>query len=167
MSEFPSDDSIPQDGKLLIEEVVAVVLFVAATLLAGLQIALRELFDIGLVWSQETTVVLMIWSVFFGASAVTAYRRHVRMDLLATSIAPKRGAAVEIAASSFVLLYVLVATLLSWRFFRFLLGAHETDPSTGLHAWCLFIGMPIGMTLMALRSVGDLRARFRQWRGLF
>ena len=166
MSEFPSDGSIPQDGKLLLEEAIAVVLFAAATLLAGVQIFLREAFDVGLVWAQEAIVVMMIWSVFLGASAVTAYRRHVRMDLLATSVPPKLGAAIEIAASSFVLLYVLAATVLSWLFFRFLHGAHETDPSTGLPAWCLFIGMPIGMTLMVLRSTGDLRARFRQWRGL-
>jgi TRAP-type C4-dicarboxylate transport system permease small subunit len=146
--------------------VVAVVLFVVATLLAGLEIVLRELFDTGLVWAEEAVVVMMIWSVFLGASAVTAYRRHVRMDLLATSIRPKSGAAVEIAASCFVLLYVLAVTVLSWKFFWFLHGAHETDPSTGLPAWCLFVGLPIGMTLMILRSTGDLRARFRQWRGL-
>jgi C4-dicarboxylate transporter DctQ subunit len=160
------DESLPPDNSILFEEAIAIALFVAGTALAGLQVVLRGLFDIGLVWGQEMIVVLIIWSVFLGASAVTARRRHVRMDLIATSVSPALGAALETAAAFAGLLYVVFILIASWRFLFFIQGSHETDPSTDLPMWILFLGMPLGLIIMTLRSAVDLRARFRQFRYL-
>ncbi len=157
------DPDLPARGNTLLpEEWIAVALFGSATILAGMQILLREAFDIGIAWSQETIVVLMIWSVYFGASGVTARRRHVRMDLLATSIAPLPGALLETLAASLVLVYVAVITVLSWKFLLFVWHSNEFDPSTEMPGWLLVSGFPLGLTATVFRAAVDLRARTRQ-----
>jgi C4-dicarboxylate transporter DctQ subunit len=161
LSEEGGDD--PVHAWLLPEEYLAVALFIGATVLAGLQVILREFFDIGLPWSTETIVTMMIWSVYFGASGVTARRRHVRMDLLATSSPPRAGALVEIAASTCTLLYVATIAVLAWRYFAFMYHGGELDPSTGLPSWVLVVGFPLGLSVAAYRAAGELRGRARHF----
>jgi TRAP-type C4-dicarboxylate transport system permease small subunit len=161
LSEEGGDD--PVHARLLPEEYLAVALFIGATVLAGAQVTLRELFNIGLPWSTETIVTMMIWSVYFGASGVTARRRHVRMDLLATLAPPRAGALMEIAASTCTLLYIAAIAVLSWRFFAFVFHSGELDPSTGLPGWFLVVGFPLGLTVAAYRAAGELRGRVRRF----
>jgi C4-dicarboxylate transporter DctQ subunit len=161
LSEEGGDD--PVSARLLHEEYLAVALFIGATVLAGLQIILREFFNIGLPWSTETIVTMMIWSVYFGASGVTARRRHVRMDLLATSSPPRVGALVEIIASTCTLLYIAAIAVLAWRFLIFVFYSGELDPSTGLPGWFLVVGFPLGLTVAAYRAAGELRGRARNF----
>ena len=160
LSEEGEDQPVP-DKRQLVEELIAIALFLTATLLAGAQIVLRSIFDIGLPWSEKGIVVLMIWSVYFGAGAVTARRRHVRMDLLATSSPPLLGAIIETAASACTLLYIGIVVVLAWRFLAFVYHGGEIDPSTDLPGWWLITGFPIGLTIMLARAGVDSRSRFR------
>lgn len=162
LSEAGEDQGVHGD-KLLPEEWVAVVLFLAATILAGLQVVLRAAFDIGLPWSTEAIVVMMIWSVYFGASGVTARRLHVRMDLLATSSPVRVGAAIETVAAACTLLYIAVIAVLAWRFLVFVYGSGEFDPSTELPGWVLVVGFPVGLTIAAVRAAQDCRSRARHF----
>jgi C4-dicarboxylate transporter DctQ subunit len=160
------DPTLPNDAAMLPEEAVGIVLFTAGNVLAGLQVLLRAIFDIGLVWGQELIVVFIIWSVFFGASGVTARRRHVRMDIVATLVPTRIAAMMEIAASSAVLLYAAFVLVAAWRFLFFIAGSGEVDPSIELPVWILFLGLPVGMIFLTWRSFGDLRSRFLGYRYL-
>lgn len=160
------DPTVPGDSVILPEEWVAIVLFVLGNVLAGLQVLLRGLFDIGLVWGQEMIVVFIIWSVFFGGSAVTARRRHVRMDLVAMLVPARIGAAMEVGAACAVLVYASFVLVAAWRFLFFIAGSKEVDPSTEMPVWILFTGMPIGMIFMVWRGFGDLRTRLARFRYL-
>src|SRR5689334_3442198 len=131
-AEDAEDPNLPRRNSFLLEEIVAIVLFVAGNLLAGLQVLLRGVFDIGLVWGQEFIVVLIIWSVFFGGSAVTARRRHVRMDLIAEASPPRVAAVLETAAALAVLAYAVYVLCAAWRFLFFVRASNEVDPSTDL-----------------------------------
>lgn len=160
------DPHVPSDRVMLPEEWIAIVLFTAGNVLAGLQVALRGLFDIGLVWGQEMIVVFIIWSVFFGGSAVTARRRHVRMDLVAMLVPPRVAAVMETIAATAVLLYCAFVLVAGWKFLFFLVASKELDPSTEMPVWILFTGMPIGMIFMVWRAFGDTRARVAEYRHL-
>lgn len=158
------DPSVPPENSLLFEEVVGIILFVSASVLAGLQVFLRAALNIGLVWGQEFVVILVVWSVFIGASAVTARRRHVRMDLIATSLPARPGALLETMASVATLVYIGFVLVAACAFQYFLYNSNEVDPSTDLPTWWLFLGLPIGAALMVFRAGRDLRARFLTYR---
>src|SRR5690606_23022460 len=98
-SSDPSPDPHFRPGGLTPEEVIAGVLLVAATLLGGIQVASRTLIGDTFIWAEEAVVVMIVWSVFFGASAVTYRRLHIRVELLAMAVRPKHRSAVELLAS--------------------------------------------------------------------
>jgi len=156
--------SLPPESAILPEEWVGLVLFVAAAVLAGAQILLRTTLDIGLPWGQEFVVTMIIWSVFIGAGGVTARRRHVRMDLLAMSLPRRMGAKVEVIAAAACMIYVALILIAAGKFQVFLFHSGEIDPSTELPSWCLFLGMPLGVALLLLRSIRDFRARLSEHR---
>jgi TRAP-type C4-dicarboxylate transport system permease small subunit len=158
------EPGVPPEGRMLPEEVIGTILFVGATALAGAQVFLRAAFNIGLPWGQELVVVMIIWSVFIGAAAVTARRRHVRMDLLAASLPPRPSAAIEMVAAMAVLIYIVFVLGAACTFQYFLYESNEFDPSTGIATWWLFLGLPIGAAAMSYRSACDVRARFRAFR---
>jgi TRAP-type C4-dicarboxylate transport system permease small subunit len=166
IQEGAEEAGVPHPDSFLPEEAIAIVLFTIATLLAGIQVFIRGTLDIGLVWGQEMIVVLIIWSVFFGGSAVTARRRHVRMDLVAMLVSRKTAAIMETAAAFFVLVYVVYVLIAAWRFLLFIMASKEVDPSTEWPVWILFAGMPVAMIFMLLRSALDLRTRAQDYRYL-
>jgi|GEM_PF-4911846 len=160
------DPSIPAEDTMLVEEVIGVILYVSAAVLAGLQIALRALFDFALVWGQEGVVIFIVWSVYIGASAVTARRRHVRMDLVAMALPKRPAALIETVAAFAIVVYVVLILIAAARFQYFLFEGQDIDPSTGVPTWTLFVGLPLGVLFMLHRSVNDLRARFTAYRYL-
>ena len=143
------------------EELIAVALMVAGTVLAGIQVVRRSILGTTFVWAEEVVVTMIVWSVFFGASAVTYRRLHIRMDLVAASLAPRLRPLVEIAAGLVCLAYVAFVTYLSVFFVLFVRTSAETDPSLDIPRWILHVGMPVGLCFMLVRSVQDLAAHVR------
>ncbi|MGE0226549.1 MAG: TRAP transporter small permease [Acetobacteraceae bacterium] len=162
--EGAEEAGVPRADSFMPEEAIAIALFVLGNLLAGIQVFVRGAFNIGIVWGQEMIVVLIIWSVFFGTSAVTARRRHVRMDIVAMMVPRKIAAGMETAASFFIMLYAAYVLIASWRFMLFLFESDEIDPSIEVPVWILFTGMPVAVIFLLIRSGGDLRLRARQLR---
>ncbi len=160
--EDEANASLPAESAILPEEWIGLVLFIAGTALAGAQVFMRATLDIGLTWGQEFVVTMIIWSVFIGAAGVTARRRHVRMDLLAMSLPRRAGAKIEMIAAAACLIYVVLILIAAGKFQVFLFHSGEIDPSTELPSWCLFLGMPVGVALMLLRSIRDVRARINE-----
>ncbi len=160
------DPSVPAEDTMLVEEVIGVILYVSAAVLAGAQIVMRALFNVGLVWGQEGVVILIVWAVYIGAAAVTARRRHVRMDLIAMMLPTRPAALLETVAALAFVAYVVLILIAAARFQYFLFEGQDIDPSTGVPTWTLFLGLPLGVLFMLRRSVNDLRARFASYRYL-
>src|SRR3712207_6506158 len=83
-------------GWLAVENTV-VGLLAAATLLIVVYTIFVRLFlpHLNPSWADETTVYLMIWATFIACSAVTAENRHVRADLLTSSMSERNRAVLE------------------------------------------------------------------------
>ena len=90
-------------------ESVATLLVAAifAAILVG--VARRYLFGVPLVWIDELTTVLFIWSIFWTAAFVLANREHVAFDLV-YGMLPERGRrAVGVVAALLVGIALLAA----------------------------------------------------------
>ncbi|MBD3163147.1 MAG: TRAP transporter small permease subunit, partial [Candidatus Eisenbacteria bacterium] len=51
-------------------------------LLSGLQVVLRNFFQIGLLWIDPLVRTLLLWVAFLGAFAAAGRARHIRIDVL-------------------------------------------------------------------------------------
>ncbi len=146
------------------EEILAGVLLVAATILAGFQVTSRTIGAETFIWAEEAVVVMVVWSVFFGASAVTYRRMHIRMEILAVSVKSRLRPAIELLASLICVVYVVVVLYLGWQFLAFLRMTGETNPSMLIPQWCLYLGFPLGMSCMLIRIVQDMLRHARALR---
>ncbi|MBS0320783.1 MAG: TRAP transporter small permease [Proteobacteria bacterium] len=75
-------------------------------------IVLREVFSIPLVWANEISIVLFVWTVFLGAGVAFSDNAHIRFGMLvdALPLRERRIAALVTSYVGLVLLAGLVAT---------------------------------------------------------
>lgn len=141
---------------------VALLLLVAMVFTTGAQVASRYVFDLPLVWTEETGRHLMIWMVFLSSTVVYRRRQHIAIDLIGSRLGP-RGRAV---ASIFVTLVLAFFFVLMVRY-----GWELTTRTMGQRSSALrypmgyaYAALPVGGALLLLYAVEsvvrDLRIFF-------
>ena len=101
------------------EFLVTVRLLLGALMLSAIginfaNVIARRLFDAPFVWTEEVLVYIIVWMVFMGAVLVSWEGRHLRMDLLSSSLrGPARIAVNGLAVAILLALcgYVVVHSI--------------------------------------------------------
>lgn len=97
------------------------VLLVAAVFVAILVgVARRYLFGVPLVWIDELSTVLFVWSIFWAGAFVVGLREHVSFDLVHQGLPPRAAALLWRAVCALVALALLAALPKLWNFVAFL-----------------------------------------------
>lgn len=118
--------------------------------LAATQIALRNLFDYGLVWADPLLRVMVLWLGLIGASVATRENRHIQIDLMTHFLDEK----------SLLLLYAVINQFSAWICLIIAwYGAawiqfdyvDEVPSFIGVPAWMLEIIIPIAFTVIGFR----------------
>ncbi len=65
-----------------VERAVLTAVILSMVLLSALQIALRNIFESGLLWIDPLLRHLVLWTCFLGAAAATSRGRHIQIDLV-------------------------------------------------------------------------------------
>ncbi len=63
--------------------------FILMTIFLFLQVFSRYVFNSSLSWTEELSVILFVWMVYFGSSAAVLKRKHLRIDFLINLMPPK------------------------------------------------------------------------------
>ncbi len=123
--------------------------------LSGLQIFLRKLFNVGLLWGDIFLRNLVLWVSFIGASLATLENKHINIDLLSPLLSAKWQKLSKIIVNLFA---VFVTVLLTKAALTFVLD-EKTFGSTifsDVPAWPFQVIIPLGFALMALRFFFNL-----------
>ena len=67
---------------LKIEDTILVIMLLAMISLAVFQIVLRNVFDSGIVWTDQLVRVLVLWIGLFGAMTASREGKHINIDLV-------------------------------------------------------------------------------------
>lgn len=125
-------------------------LLLAMVLFSTLQIVLRNLFGIGLLWVDPLLRYATLWIGFLGAAAAAAEGRHIQIDVL-THVLPaevKRitGRVVNGAAAA-------TSAILFAAAYRHLATEYEYDTRVflDLPSWLLLLVIPIGLAVLTYR----------------
>lgn len=133
-----------------IEDVLLVLLFGGMLGLAVLQILLRNLFDMGLTWSDPLLRVGVLWLAMLGAMAATRDNNHIHIDVLSRFLPAK---AADWTRRATDLATGLICALLAWHSARFV--AYEWQDGMLLFAtvpaWACELVLPISFGVMAVR----------------
>jgi TRAP-type C4-dicarboxylate transport system permease small subunit len=134
------------------------VIAMIVVLIAG--ITLRELFGLALVWGNEVSLVLFVWSVFLGTGVALAENLHIRFGLAVERL-PLSGRRTIGLLVSYVGLVLLLGLFLTGLYVAYVYRDHRftTIVASALWQW---LAVPTGMLLAIL---GWIRHGKWTWRG--
>jgi TRAP-type C4-dicarboxylate transport system permease small subunit len=144
----------PLDGLLKlvhsVEDVALSLLLLLMIVLAPLQIALRNFFDLGLPWADPLIRVLVLWVGLLGAVSAARGNRHITIDVLNRLLPPRPQAMLSVVTSGFT---VIVCCLLAYHGYRFVADEYEygTHAFSDLPAWIFQTVIPFAFGAIAVR----------------
>ncbi|WP_316976798.1 TRAP transporter small permease [Shumkonia mesophila] len=134
-----------------LEEGVISLLLVGMTLLVFYEVILRFVFNTGLGWIQEVTLLTSAWMVLIGASYGIKVGCHIGVDAVVRLIpsGPRRW--VSIVATVLALAYCGIFIYGSWIYLSkmYLIGIHLQD--VPVPRWIAHSFLLIGFVLLAFR----------------
>ena len=136
-------------GRLL-EDVVLVSILGGIILLAAGQILLRNLFDIGFIWTDELLRMWVLWLVLAGAVAASRADKQINVAVLDRFLPDRLAAISKIVIHTFTAVICGIVTVVSVQF------VHSSyaygDVLLGeVPAWRLQLVLPLGFALMTWR----------------
>lgn len=137
-------------GVRIIEDALIVVLVLAMILLAAGQIALRNVWGVGLVWVDPLLRVMVLWVGLLGAMAATRHNNHITVDVLSRFLPPSSKRVAAWLTGGFA---AAVCAVLAWHGARFVAMEYEAGAVlfAGIPAWCCELIIPVGFAVMAVR----------------
>ena len=137
----------------LVENVVAGGALALATLIAITQVLLRTIFDIHLYWSEETIVYLIIYSTFIGAVVTLRHNEHISINVFEPFVGKVGKRRLEILGVSVMIVYLVIVGFFAWMLLFEPFSSATVTPTLKLPLWVVELAVPLGLTLMLLRSI--------------
>ncbi len=151
-------------GKAL-EDAVLVVLLTSMVLIGAGQIVLRNVFDIGFLWTDELLRLLVLWLAVAGAVAASRQDRHISIALLDRFLPDRGQQAVKFLTHLFT---AGVCGLIAWHSLAFVRSSLEFGDTLlgNVPAWIPQAVLPLGFGLIAWRfslfALKDILRLFRK-----
>jgi TRAP-type C4-dicarboxylate transport system permease small subunit len=160
LSATPRDSWWDRLGRVLsaAETFLIVVVLGGLVLLASAQILLRNVFSMGLTWSDALTRLIVLWLALLGALAAAREGRHVNMGALVRWLPPGLHKPVGFCADAFAAVF---SGAFAWHAARFVADSREFGDVLldGIPAWWLQSVMPVVFALIALEFTARALAR--------
>ena len=138
-----------------VEDGILMLILVGMVLLAFLQIVLRNVFGIGLIWIEPLVRQMLLWVALVGAMVATRDHNHITVDAVFRFLPPGRiKSATAFLCDTFA---TIVCCLLTYS--TFLVFHREfNDPllgniMPGLPHWASLVTLPLAFGVMTLRFV--------------
>jgi len=144
-----------------VEEGIISLLLVGMTLLVFYEVVLRFVFNTGLSWIQEATLLTSAWMVLLGASYGIKVGCHIGVDAVVRLLPSGPRRLVSVVATVLALVYCGLFILGGWIYLdkMFLIGIHLQD--IAVPRWIAHSVLLIGFVLLALRLLQLLCAFVR------
>lgn len=136
-----------------IENVLACGALALAALVAIAQVLLRSLLDIHMSWSEEAIVYLVIYSTFLGAVITLRHNEHISVKVFEPFLSKSGKKGMEILGVSIMIIYLAIVGAYAWLLLFKPFSVSTVTPTLNLQLWIVELAVPLGLTLMLLRSI--------------
>lgn len=136
-----------------LEDTVLMLILVGMVLLAFIQILLRNIFGIGLIWIDPLVRQMLLWVTLVGAMVATRDHKHITVDAISRYLPAGR---IKFAAGFICDTFAtIVCALLAYSTFL-VFHMEFQDPvggqiMTGLPLWASLLTLPVAFGVMTLR----------------
>jgi TRAP-type C4-dicarboxylate transport system permease small subunit len=147
----------------VIEDTLLVAILTLMVALAGAQIALRNLFDTGLLWADPALRVMVLWVGMIGAMVATRFDKQISVDAVSRFLSPQWRARVRVLTDLFT---AAVSAMVAWHALRLVLDdkAAGSTVFASVPVWVCETVLPLAFGVIALRyllfAIDHARAAF-------
>src|SRR5436190_6540187 len=121
----------------------------------------RYVFLAPLPWAEEILSFLVVWGVGLGASAVTYDRRHLAMDVLSESFAPRIRKALDVFTLVVLVAFSSFACIQAWKIVAVMARNGQVSITAGIPMTVPYAAFVVGFGLIALSAIAAaLQRRF-------
>lgn len=129
-------------------------LLMAMLAIYSLAIAVRELVPSWaryVAWNEEATRYMLVWLVFLALGLALAEGRQVAMTSYLVKLSPKLRKVLEKLIDMSGLVFSLYISWIGFDLTLTIAGTGQVSPTLGLSAAWLYLALPVGFLLLALR----------------
>lgn len=136
-----------------IENSLAALALGGATIIAIAGVIARYVFGNGIFWSEEAVIFLVILSTFIGAVITLRHNEHVNVDIIPSLLGERGKWVFAMLGALLLVVYCAVIGAYAWVLIFEPAASNTITPSLKLPLWVVELSLPIGLTLMFLRSM--------------
>lgn len=139
-----------------LEEFLMVTFLVVMTCIMGVQVTMRYVFNNSLVWSEELTRYLFIWSAFISVSYCVKNQSSIKIDNLYNAVPKPVRKTFAIISKVSMLLFFLYVFKFSIAVVSSTYLSNQTSPAMGLPIYIVQMSTVVGFFLCIIRQAQDL-----------
>lgn len=134
----------------VVEDTLLVAILTVMIVLAGTQIALRNVFDTGLLWADPALRVMVLWVGMIGAMVATRFDKQISVDAVSRFLSPQWQARVRVVTDLFT---AVVSAAVAWHALRLVLDDKVAGSTVfaSVPVWVCEMVLPLAFGLIALR----------------
>lgn len=135
-----------------LEETLLVILLVMMTLIMGLQICSRYMFNASLSWSEELTRYLFIWSAFLSISYCIKKWISIKIDQIINILPKSIYTYFQLLLNLILFVFFLYLSKHAITFLQMSIASAQTSPALGLPMYVVQSAPLVGFVLASIRS---------------
>ena len=139
-----------------LEEIILVILLVCMTLILGLQVVSRYVFQNSLSWSEELVRYMLVWSAFIGVPYCIKKNTSISVNQFKKSMSIKTQDALSYLEKFLMLILFLVMGIFSIDIVVSSFVSGQSSPAMGIPYWIIQLSVPIGSILSIIRIIQNL-----------
>lgn len=135
------------------EELLMIILLILMTLIMGVQVCSRYMFNNSLSWSEEVTRYLFIWSGFISISYCTKKCISIKIEQFVEAF-PKKGRAIfKIINHTIELIFFFYLMPFSILYLKSSIESGQVSPAFGIPMYLVQSAPLIGFSLAIIRII--------------
>lgn len=147
----------------LCEDAMLVIGILSAAIVLFINVVLRNIASSSLIWAEEYAKFSIIWVTFGGCGAAVREKAHMNISALYDVVGKNAQKVLDIfialagfAFSVFMIIYGIQLTIKT-------ITTAQVSPTMMLPMWIIYVSVPIGAALMALRFAAEC-IRICRWK---
>lgn len=126
-----------------------------------IEVVLRYIFGLSLIFTEELARYLMVWIVFLGGALAVKDDSHIRINVLVQRLSPRLGQLVRITAHGLTMLLLVVLTVEGTKILPRQLDQMCITIDTSM--FYFYLAIPVGSILMIIFILPRIRDSISRW----
>lgn len=144
-----------------LEEFFIIPLMFLMSVIIGLQVIMRYVFQNSLVWSEELSRYMFIWLIYFAVSYTARREKHIRIDAAINLYPKKLRPYIEILSELIVLGFSVFIAVTAVTVFQKITWSGQLSPAMRIPMQYVYAAPLIGFVLTAIRQVQCILRRIK------